>query len=77
MQIRSHQDQIQRWLKSKPLVSWTWWISYSHAVQVVAAAACCFAVVVVVVDEMGRILGVLVVSGEEGGVARTRFECCC
>lgn len=48
--------------------------------QVVAAAAGCFAVVVVVVvvvDEMGWILGVLVVSGEEGGVARTRFECCC
>lgn len=49
--------------------------------QVVAAAACCFVVVVfvvvVVVDEMGWILGVLVVSGEEGGVARTRFEYCC
>lgn len=45
--------------------------------QAAAAATCCFAVVVVVVDEMGWILGVLVVSGEEGGVARTRFECCC
>lgn len=50
--------------------------------QAAAAAAGCFAVVVVVVvvvvvDEMGWILGVLVVSGEEGGVARTRFECCC
>lgn len=46
-----------------------------------AAAAGCFAVVVVVVvvvvDEMGWILGVLVVSGEEGGVARARFGCCC
>lgn len=51
-----------------------------QAAAAAAAATCCFAaavVVVVVVDEMGWILGVLVVSGEEGGVARTRFEYCC
>lgn len=49
--------------------------------QAADAATCCFAVafvvVFVVVDLMGWILGVLVVSGKEGGVARTRFECCC
>lgn len=74
---RSHQDQIQRWSKkkSKPVVSWTWWISYSHVLQL-DATACCFAAVVVVVvvvvaDEMvgtlglGLGLGLLVVRGEE------------